>query len=421
MSAPDIPDPRQETVAKHPLWVLAAVYALFGPVAAFAKMGTVPLLIFSLFAQTSVRSLIENLKQSMCSPIAFSIWILMTWCVVSFLWSDSVQALSLLRLILLILAAFLFVHTIRQIAVCDKKLLARILTGAVTFLLLVLLFEGATDALLHRIVRPEDAAPRDGEWVPYLQMVAARGTAFLAPFCFIVAVLLKQISKRKWLGVVFVALSLLAANRLPMDASALAIAIGCIAYALAWWKPHIMARLTFISLALFALSAPVLMTSVLTTENFEENGINPPRAVEQRFEIWQYTSELILERPILGYGFDASREIGTEGVIIAGTNWAALPLHPHNAVLQIWLELGLIGVFAFLYTLWQLWRLFETQVENGTEIATFMAVLCAITTISFVSFGVWQYWWIATWALIGGALQLIELEPAETGNISVMQ
>lgn len=421
MSATDTPGPHQKSAAKHPLWIYAAVYALFGPVAAFAKMGTVPLLIFSVFAQTSVRSLIENLKQSMCSPIAISIWVLMTWCLVSLVWSDSVQALSLLRLILVILMAFLFVHTISQVAVSDKRLLARILIGAVTFLLLVLLFEGATDALLHRIVRPEDAAPRDGEWVPYLQMVAARGTAFLAPLCFVVAVLLTQVFKRKWLGLVFVALSLMATARLPMDASALAVLIGCAAFGLAWWKPRAMARLTFTSLALFALTAPVLMASVLTIDNLEGSGIDPPRAVEQRFEIWQYASELILERPILGYGFDASREIGTQGIIIEGTNWAALPLHPHNAVLQIWLELGFIGVVGVLIALWHLWRRFETKVGNRIEIATLLAVFCAITTISFISFGVWQYWWVATWALIAGAFQLIELEPSKTGNISVMQ
>ena len=37
---------------------------------------------------------------------------------------------------------------------------------------MVLLFEGASGAALHSIIRPEDAAPRKGEWVPYLQMVA---------------------------------------------------------------------------------------------------------------------------------------------------------------------------------------------------------------------------------------------------------
>ena len=303
--------------------------------------------------------------------------------------------------------------------ISEKEKLIYFVIGTSSFLLFVLLVEGATEALLHRIIRPEDSQPRDGEWVPYLQMVAARGTAFLAPLCFIVATIVRQTFRRQWIGILFIVISLVATYRLPMGASALAIVIGSIAYGLAHWIPRSVTRLAFTGLACFALSAPIIMTSFVTVENLESNGVELSRAVKQRLEIWQYSSELILERPILGYGFDTSRDIGNEGLIIEGTNWPALPLHPHNAVLQIWLELGIVGVIAVCIILWELWRNLEGKIRSGQEIAMALAAFLAIITISLISFGVWQYWWIAAWALIAGAAQLIQPEPEK--NLDMLE
>lgn len=397
--------------AKHPFWIFVTIYALLGPVAAFAKMGTVPLIIFSILGQVSFQSLVSNLRKALFTRFALTIWVLMSWSALSFIWSDNLHILSLCRLTLVIILALLFVHTVGQRPFSEKEKLIYLVIGTSSFLLFVLLFEGATEALLHRIIRPEDSQPRDGEWVPYLQMVAARGTAFLAPLCFIVTALVLQTFRRKWIGILFIIISLVATYRLPMGASALAIVIGSITYGLAQWIPRSVTRLVFAGLACFALSAPVLMTSFVTVENFQSKGLEISRAVKQRLEIWQYSSELILERPILGHGFDTSRDIGNEGFMIEGTNWAALPLHPHNAILQIWLELGMVGVIAVCIIMWELWRNLERKIESGQEIAVLLAVFSAIATISLISFGVWQYWWIAAWALIAGAAKLIQLEP----------
>ena len=66
-----------------------------------------------------------------------------------------------------------------------------------------------------------------------------------------------------------------------------------------------------------------------------------------RLIIWSYVKKKILEKPIIGNGF-SSRNIANETLITErGTNYQLIPLHPHNSILQIWLELGIIGLFLF--------------------------------------------------------------------------
>ncbi len=70
-----------------------------------------------------------------------------------------------------------------------------------------------------------------------------------------------------------------------------------------------------------------------------------------RTPLWAATLDVILERPLIGYGYQAA--FGgyfspTHEVWIL-TNWE--PADSHNALLQIWVEVGLIGVVLFVAVL----------------------------------------------------------------------
>ena len=74
----------------------------------------------------------------------------------------------------------------------------------------------------------------------------------------------------------------------------------------------------------------------------------------------------------------------------------ALPLHPHNTILQLWLELGLpgiimylgLGVFIFVSAV----NHKRSKFESSMIIGQFITIL----VIANLSFGVWQTWWMAT-------------------------
>ena len=70
-----------------------------------------------------------------------------------------------------------------------------------------------------------------------------------------------------------------------------------------------------------------------------------------------------------------------------------LPLHTHNASLQILLELGAVGGLLSFALLW----LLAARLENLTLPSRVFgqALYAATLTISMVSFGLWQNQWLA--------------------------
>jgi O-antigen ligase len=108
-----------------------------------------------------------------------------------------------------------------------------------------------------------------------------------------------------------------------------------------------------------------------------------------RVSIWRFASALIAHRPLLGYGLDASRAFGD-----------AIPMHPHDAAIQLWLETGVLG--ALLGALFWGWLFFRIQ-RVGREDPVWAAMACATAAayllISAISFGVWQEWWLGLGAI----------------------
>jgi exopolysaccharide production protein ExoQ len=129
-----------------------------------------------------------------------------------------------------------------------------------------------------------------------------------------------------------------------------------------------------------------------------------------RLEIWSFVAEHIRQRPIAGWGLDAARRLpgGTAQVIIHHCDDAdrpdgialssqTLPLHPHNAILQVWLELGGVGVaLGFGPLVFAIWRAFRNP-EWRTRPAQAMIAATAAATVSvgLVSFGIWQEWFVS--------------------------
>ena len=76
------------------------------------------------------------------------------------------------------------------------------------------------------------------------------------------------------------------------------------------------------------------------------------RKLIHRLIIWSYAKEKILEKPLLGHGAFSAKFVGEDHKIIDPNNnkeISVIPLHPHNNLVQLWLELGLLGVIAFYY------------------------------------------------------------------------
>jgi exopolysaccharide production protein ExoQ len=84
-----------------------------------------------------------------------------------------------------------------------------------------------------------------------------------------------------------------------------------------------------------------------------------------RSEIWKQVWRFILERPLLGWGYAAFWR-GTEGQsfeVIAAVRF--IVFHAHNGFLEIWLELGLIGLALFTLSYLRAWRRLWPLLRSG--------------------------------------------------------
>ena len=116
-----------------------------------------------------------------------------------------------------------------------------------------------------------------------------------------------------------------------------------------------------------------------------------------RLIIWSYVKEKILEKPLFGHGFLSSRNINNEErETLNNTKYQLIPLHPHNSILEIWLELGAIGIiifFIFLKILLNKMYYFDRINHKVTTVA--IISFFQIFYIGQISFSFWQPWWVA--------------------------
>ena len=142
-----------------------------------------------------------------------------------------------------------------------------------------------------------------------------------------------------------------------------------------------------------------------------------------RLYIWNFAAEHIARRPVLGWGLDASRRMpgGDERVVawrcdadgqpigahprVDGT---LMPLHPHNAILQLWLELGGIGALIGCATLGLiLFRAFAAAAwRHRAAQAGFAAAWFGGMSVALVSFGIWQEWFLSALFIAAGVAAL---------------
>lgn len=239
-----------------------------------------------------------------------------------------------------------------------------------------------------------------------------RGASVLAVFCWpLVGLLWTDLSRKAAiamaLGVFTVVLiSDNSTAKMAISASVLG-ALGIFAL------PRVFPRVLAVMFGAYIVLIPVLAGQLPPPQQSFEQWDRLPFSMHHRLTIWQFTADRIGERPGLGWGFDAARSIpGGETTVIVqrpkdnltGVE-QMMPLHPHNAVLQVWMELGVVGAALVTALLWLLTRRGATLPARSIASLTAFATLCSAFVVANVSFGFWQSWWQATmWIAASGCV-----------------
>jgi O-antigen ligase len=197
---------------------------------------------------------------------------------------------------------------------------------------------------------------------------------------------------------------------LSSGAALLAAVCGLAAFAVVWLFGRrgawVLAALVFAA----TLTAPALVSNPLSIRAGEKFATSLPPSSQHRLTMWAYAVEKIAVKPTWGWGMDASRAIPQEDRRLA-PNMEIMPLHPHNAFLQVRLELGLPGAALVAAILSILFAKVIGGIGDRTARAFAAGAAGAYLAVAAVSYGMWQNWWMATaWAL--AALMAVVLRPA---------
>ncbi len=394
-----------------PLWTS---YVLLPLVSVYAPKATVILLAVGALSLGLTQERLNRALDLVMSPIGVAIICLVGWSGLTTLWSgDFLQSLyDFSRMALIHVLGFAFLTSVRDATRAARRSLCLALSLFCVVPVLLLGLEVATGAGLGRLVKFDSGIDLSA---------FARATAILAVLTWpaLFAIILRTRSF-VW-PVIFVCAVFVVLTQLTMLASMVSFILGLLAFLAAYKLPG---RVPIIVIAIFAVlfvSVPWISLHGVNVQSFGSNQSALPSNWQHRLGIWHYVSGKVLERPLLGYGYDASRRLGrknvTLDVVLADEpsrriSEPALPLHPHNAPLQIWLELGAVGVALCLALLFALSNAIVALRFHPLSAATATATLVSFFSISSLSYGIWQKWWLAT-AWIAAATCVLLIREAE--------
>ncbi len=246
----------------------------------------------------------------------------------------------------------------------------------------------------------------------FLTSASAALTVFVWPS----ALALARRTSMGWAGVLLFLASLAIMGQNMAGAKIAFVAAG-IAGAMMWRWPRltgiaILAGLVAANFALFLLvyvmGSPGLVEWL--AEALELGAL--PLPWQERIYIIDFTLGKVAEQPLFGWGFDASRSISA-GIVGPFHGNSAIPLHPHSLWLQIWLELGLVGVVLVLALVGVLVNRISMSRASPMVAATAIATVVGYLAVGNISFGAWQNWWLAiAWLGFGFFCALGPRKPA---------
>jgi O-antigen ligase len=199
----------------------------------------------------------------------------------------------------------------------------------------------------------------------------------------------RRLNLTSWIALPMVAGAVTAGGRFGAEAPVLSVlAAGLAGLAALRWSslaPRVMAGIA----AVYFLIAPAVVAAVRATGGYERLKDAVELSWSMRLGFWSHAVDWIGDHPLRGWGLDASRMF-SPGIV----------LHPHDAALQVWLELGAPGA-VLAAAVW--WLAFGRLARPRAEMAAAAVAASAAVYLLFsaINFGVWQEWWLALAALVG--------------------
>lgn len=339
------------------------------------------------------------------------------WCFCSIFWSGEaltslgvyLQAFPLILLGLIIVTALFSAsdQSLSLLSRFDKAIFAGVI-GAIILFFIEYQFGGFVSNTFRHIIQPNSATK-------FALYHLDRGCAILAVSGFLAISSLIRAGRAIYAVLLYIAIFMLLKNSDSL-ASFLGFFAAGLAFALTYiFKAHFVKMLKLLVI-LGSLLMPVIAYKIDPAKLSNEYYDILPDSAKHRLFIWHFTATQIAEKSLFGGGIGASRimQISPNQMIDYNDNhWSPLPVHPHNHVLQILFETGLVGLGLFLAIIYQLLSAIERALLEGqggasrVKLSASVNASCGAALSSFVayyiiamiSFNIWQAWWVclAVW------------------------
>jgi O-antigen ligase len=384
MSLADVP-PRDRLATWCGGW-LALVFLLTPLLAWMAPLG------FALLAGVAGLACLPAFKvQGRDRQVYLALLAGVVWAIGSTAWSPyraPIWESSATKLCAEVVLYFSLVCAARRASPSTLALCARLLAWGTAALGLLMLVEALTGAGVYQALR---IAMSD----PIRPDLAEKN---IAQALFVLALLIGPASLAArdaggwWLTAPMAAGLLVGAHVFGYDAPALALAASALAGGMVWAWPRVGPRILAVGAGVFVMTMPALVQGLRASGLYTQAETAAPLSWAQRMGYWRHAADWISDHPLRGWGLDASRMFSP-----------GIQLHPHDAALQIWLELGLIGAVAAT-AFWAALFLRLSRPARDPAVAVAAGSAVAYLVFGAVSFGVWQEWWLGLGALTAAAV-----------------
>ncbi len=356
-------------------------FILLAPTAAGGAVGVPLLQTLAALAVAPWREPWPRIKRS--APLAAAALALLIWIAAAAVWGDS-RPEQVAKTLAGPLVGLAFVWGAFAVSPLGVRRLGAIVLACCMLLIAILAIEASTNMAINRLFEPTQE-----DW--QLARKPAMGTLMLIVIGFSAAQIAASTGRvGLTVGLLILGAAAWFSGQFEMTANSAAFGFGLALACLALAAPRYVPAVVLAAGSVWVLAAPLTPSIAIALA-----GAEPSPSVQSRIAIWEFTAERIAEKPLLGWGFDASRTF-TETIPINGVMHGAIPLHPHNMPLQIWLELGAVGAaLTALLFLAAAWSWARVPRSRGAGFAAAGAIGAAYVYAA-VSFGAWQEWWIAT-------------------------
>ena len=273
-----------EYADRRSLYVLGGAILALAPVAVYARLGTVVLLIVTLIAQPYWDRCLANLRWLASNTLVRIALVFAAWTLVSLFWTPHPNVLTWARVALVPIIGGLFIAAIGNLSAEDSRRLTWFTMQAGLVMLALLAMEVFSHGAIFRLVVP-DPGPIPAEQTSPVFEAASRGAAVLAPLAFIFAYVIYKQTRRALLAIAFVAVALAVCFSSSMDAAWVAVAAGSIAFVVTRFAPRFALIGFCAGLSLYALAAP-LIHAQLSLDGMHDLKDQPWVGMESRIGIW---------------------------------------------------------------------------------------------------------------------------------------